>query len=298
MTRQAPRSTLAWAAVLLPLLLSACASLPPGAQPNPADPWERMNRTTHRFNNTVDRAVLKPVATAYRDHVPQVVRTGIDNALENLGYPTVIANQFLQGKFFPALQDTGRFVLNSTFGLAGFIDVASRAGLEQHDEDFGQTLGRWGVPAGPYLEIPLMGPSTLRDTPARYVDSQTRADQLLEEEVTYFKTDAYQAGVITLTILNTRAELLTLDRLREQAFDEYAFVRDAWLQRREYAVRDGDVEEEPLEIYPDEEIGEEPASGEAAPEEEAPQPDAQPEDQPQPPQGESETGTATRPPPK
>lgn len=253
----APRSTPLWTVVLTSLLCSACSSLPPGAKPNPADPWERMNRSTHRFNDKVDRAVLRPVAVAYRDYVPQFVRTGVDNALENLGYPTVIVNQLLQGKFLAGLQDTGRFLLNSTFGIGGILDPASRAGLDRNDEDFGQTLGRWGVPSGPYLVIPLMGPSTLRDTPTRYADAQTRADQLLDDEVELFDEDWYEYAIGAISVVNTRAELLELDRMRAQAFDEYAFVRDAWLQRREYAVRDGDVEEQPLEVYPDEEIPEE-----------------------------------------
>jgi phospholipid-binding lipoprotein MlaA len=244
MLLNAPRSTAAWTVVLFALLMSGCATLPPDAQPNPADPWERMNRGTHRFNDRIDRAVLKPVATAYRDHVPQFVRTGVDNALENLGTPTVIVNDLLQGKLVEGLSDTGRFLLNSTFGIGGLLDPASRAGLDKHDEDFGQTLGRWGVPSGPYLVIPLMGPSTVRDTPTRYVDARTRADELLDDEVSLFREDAYEIGIGVVGVVNTRAALLELDELRAEAFDDYAFVRDAWLQRREYMVTDGEVEEE------------------------------------------------------
>lgn len=240
----APRSTVSWTVVLLAVLMSGCAALPPHSQPDPADPWERMNRSTHRFNDKIDRAVLKPVATVYRDHVPQFVQTGIDNVLENLGYPTVIANQLLQGKLVAGLSDTGRFLLNSTFGIGGLLDPASRAGLDKNDEDFGQTLGRWGVPSGPYLVIPLMGPSTLRDTPTRYVDSRTRVDELLDDEVSLFQEDAYEIGIGVLGVVNTRARLLELDEMRAEAFDDYAFVRDAWLQRREYMVHDGEVEEE------------------------------------------------------
>jgi len=243
----APRSTATWTVVLLGLLASGCASLPPGSRPNPADPWERMNRGTHRFNDKIDRAVLKPVATAYRDHVPQAIRTGIDNALDNLGTPTVILNDLLQGKFLDGLQDTARFALNSTLGIGGLLDPASRAGLDRHDEDFGQTLGKWGVPSGPYLVIPLLGPSTARDTPTRYVDARTRADELLDDEVDLFRENAYEIGVGVLTAVDTRAALLDLDEMRAEAFDDYAFVRDAWLQRREYAVHDGDVAEEPLD---------------------------------------------------
>jgi len=263
MSFSAPRSTRLWTVVLLAGLLSACAQLPANSQRSAADPWERMNRGTHQFNNSVDRAVLKPVATAYRDHVPEPIRTSVTNVLDNLGYPTTIANQFLQGKLKEGLQDTGRFLLNTTFGVAGIFDLASRAGLDKHDEDLGQTLGRWGMPSGPYLVIPLLGPSTVRDTPTRYVDSRTAADQLLDDEVRLFRKDAWEYGRPAISVLDTRAGLLQLDRLRDQAFDEYVFVRDAWMQRREYAVQDGDVEEAPIEIYSDEETG---ANEDSAPE--------------------------------
>lgn len=265
MPDHAPRSTTAWTAVLCSVLLSACAGTPPAAQSNPADPWERVNRGTHRFNNAVDRAVFKPVATAYRDYLPQVVRTGVSNVLDNLEQPSVIVNQFLQGKLFTGLQDTGRFLLNSTFGVAGVFDPATRAGLDKNNEDFGQTLGRWGLSSGPYLVIPFLGPSTARDAPARYVDSFSQVDDLFGREIEFLEEDAFEYGRIALSAVDTRAELLTLDRMRERAFDEYAFVRDAWLQRREYNVRDGDVPEEaPLEEFPDEEMpAEEPVAEES-----------------------------------
>ncbi len=284
----APRSTATWIVVLLGLLASGCASLPPGAEPNPADPWERMNRGTHSFNDKLDRAVLKPVATAYRDHVPEFVRTGVDNALENLGYPTVILNQLLQGKLLEGLQDTARFALNSTLGLGGLLDPASRAGLDRHDEDFGQTLGRWGVPSGPYLVIPLLGPSTARDTPTRYVDARTRADDLLDDEVDLFREDAYEIGIGVLTAINTRAELLDLDEMRAEAFDDYAFVRDAWLQRREYAVHDGEVDE-PL----DDEQPVDPEEAEETATDDQPAPQAEPAAEPP-----KDSSPATQPPPQ
>lgn len=265
MPDHAPRSTTAWTVVLVALLSSGCAGTPPAAQKSPADPWEKLNRGTHRFNNAVDRAVLKPVATAYRDHVPQPVRTGVANVLDNLEQPSIIVNQFLQGKVFAGLQDTGRFMLNSTFGLAGLFDLATRAGVDKHDEDFGQTLGVWGVPSGPYLEIPFLGPSTVRDVPGRAVDAFNL--NTLGDEIPLLKNDWFEYSRIGLSAIDSRAELLSLDRLRAQAFDEYVFVRDAWLQRREYNVRDGDVpEEEPLEEFPDEEMpGDQPPQDEPPP---------------------------------
>jgi phospholipid-binding lipoprotein MlaA len=279
MPDHAPRSTTVWTVVLVALLSSACASTPPARETHRADPWEKLNRSTHSFNNAVDRAVLKPVATAYRDHVPQPVRKGVSNVLDNLEQPSIIVNQFLQGKLFEGLQDTGRFLLNSTFGVAGIFDLATRAGVDKHDEDFGQTLGKWGVASGPYLEIPFLGPSTVRDFPARIVDAFNL--NTFDNEIPLLEEDWFEYSRIGLNAIDTRAELLSLDRMREQAFDEYVFIRDAWLQRREYNVRDGDVpEEEPLEEFPDEEMPEEeppaeepatsePASGE---ETEAPQP--------------------------
>jgi phospholipid-binding lipoprotein MlaA len=254
MHRSAPRSTLAWTVVLLLGLLSGCASLPPGAKPDPADPWERMNRGTHRFNNAVDRAVLKPAATAYRDYVPRLVRVGIGNVLDNLDYPVTILNQFLQGKLVDGLKDTGRFVMNSTLGIGGLFDPASDAGLPKNDEDFGQTLGRWGVPSGPYLEIPFLGPSTVRDAPSRYLDSFNRQAELFNIDLGPLDDTTVEYVRIGLSALDTRVDLMNVDRVREQAYDEYVFVRDAWRQRREYSVRDGDVEEEPLEEFPDEEM--------------------------------------------
>ena len=153
-----------------------------------------MNRGTHRFNNAVDRAVLKPAATAYRDYVPRIVRTGIGNILDNLEYPNTIINQFLQGKLLAGLQDTGRFVLNSTLGVAGLLDPASDAGLPKNDEDFGQTLGKWGVPAGPYFVLPFLGPSTVRDAPARYFDSFNRTAELFDLDLGVLDDTTFELG--------------------------------------------------------------------------------------------------------
>ena len=211
-------------------LLTGCATIGAGT---PCDPLERVNRATYRFNDAIDRAVLKPVATGYRDHVPQPVRKGVGNVLSHLAFPTTIVNDLLQLKLKDTLVDIGRFVVNSTLGLAGLFDPASRFGMPRNDEDFGQTLGRWGVKPGPYLVLPLLGPSSLRDAPSLVVDSQTDLRVQLDLD-----TES-RVAVAVISAIDARAELLPLDASLRKAYDPYAFVRDAWLQRREYQVRDG-----------------------------------------------------------
>lgn len=240
---------------VLALLLAGCATTGPAA---PGDPFERINRKTHRFNDAIDRAVLKPFASGYRKAVPQVIRTGISNALSNLAFPTTIVNDLLQLKLKDTAADIGRFAINSTLGIGGLLDPASRIGIRRNDEDFGQTLGRWGVPPGPYLVLPLMGPSNLRDAPAMAVDSLTD----LRVQVDF--NDNTQAALGLLTVVSRRADLLTLDPALNATYDPYAFIRNAWLQRREYKVRDGDVPDEaPPEELEDFEIPEQP--GDQAP---------------------------------
>ncbi|MCE3286165.1 MAG: hypothetical protein K0R70_2421, partial [Steroidobacteraceae bacterium] len=143
-------------------------------RPKNRDPIEKLNRGVYKFNDVLDRHALRPVAVAYRDHTPRWLQKGVGNFFTNLFYPTTIANQFLQGKFKEGGQDVARFVLNTTLGWGGIFDVATGARLPVHDEDSGQTLGRWGVPAGPYLMLPFLGPATLRDAPARIADDFTQ----------------------------------------------------------------------------------------------------------------------------
>ncbi|MEX1993267.1 MAG: VacJ family lipoprotein [Steroidobacteraceae bacterium] len=231
-------------ALLLSCLLTGCATTHGPA--TPGDPFERMNRATHRFNDAIDRAVLKPVASGYRKGMPRVIRTGISNVLSHLAFPTTIVNDLLQLKLKDAAADLGRFVLNSTLGLGGLLDPATDAGIPRNDEDFGQTLGRWGVPPGPYLVLPLLGPSTLRDAPSMAVDAQTDLRVQLELD------DGTQVALGVLSVVSGRAELLALDDSLGETYDPYAFLRNAWLQRREYKVRDGEVPEEaPLEDFED-----------------------------------------------
>ena len=234
------------ATAILMLSLAGCATIPQTAPHDPHDPWERMNRGTQRFNDAIDRAVMKPVATGYRRFVPRVVRTGVSNLLGHLEFPTTIVNDLLQLKFRDTAADIGRFALNSTLGIGGLLDPATRVGIPRNNEDFGQTLGRWGVPAGPYLVLPMFGPSTLRDAPALAADAQTDLRVQLNVDTTT------RVALSVMTVVDERVSLLTIDAALDSAFDRYAFTRNAWLQRREYQVRDGEVPEEaPLEPEPD-----------------------------------------------
>jgi phospholipid-binding lipoprotein MlaA len=229
------------AALALAAALGGCATV---KNPNPADPLEGWNRGVQRFNDGVDDAVLKPVARTYRDVVPQLVRTGVGNFFGNLDDAWSAVNQALQGKAEPALRMTARFIFNSSFGIGGIFDVVGPSGLERDSEDFGQTLGRWGVGPGPYLVLPLLGPSTLRDTAALPLDrAATSLSNLGVENGALFATTALQ-------VVDTRARLLSASRLLDQiALDPYTFLRDAYLARRRNLVYDGDPP--PLPEEPD-----------------------------------------------
>ena len=222
--------------VMAGLALAGCASLP-DTKRDPRDPWERFNRTTFKVNDAMDRAVLRPAAKAYVKVTPRVVRTGISNFFDNLETINTLLNDTLQGKFRAAGNDTARLLLNSTLGLGGLLDPATAAGLDKNDEDFGQTLGVWGVRSGPYLMLPFLGPSTVRDASASIADRYAQPDSYLEDDSTRYTITAVE-------ILDLRAGLLDLDAQLAQSFDRYAFVRNAWLQRREFKVRDGNVEDD------------------------------------------------------
>lgn len=215
-------------------LLAGCASTQ--RAPSPRDPWEGLNRATWEFNQVLDKGLVKPVAKGYRKFVPQFARTGVNNFLTNLGYTTTIVNNLLQLKMLDAASDTARFVINSSLGLGGLFDPATDAGLDRHDEDFGQTLGWWGVPSGPFLMLPLFGPSTLRDGPSLVADYYT--DVRSHVDNTGREIDFAYAG---LTVINARARILPAEAALEGAYDRYALVRNAYLDRREYVVHDGTV---------------------------------------------------------
>jgi phospholipid-binding lipoprotein MlaA len=231
-------------------LLAGCASTPSG-KPDPRDPWERFNRASFKFNDALDRGFAHPVAKAYVKVTPRVVRTGISNALGNLNTVPTIINDALQGKMRQAGRDSARFLINSTLGLAGLFDPATSAGLENNDEDFGQTLGKWGVHSGPYVMLPLLGPSTVRDIFGRGVDQFTYP-------VNYLEDDSTRYVIRGIDFLDLRASLLDLDAQLERSYDKYAFVRNAWLQRREYKVKDGNVDDQSLEL--EEEFKDDPAA--------------------------------------
>ncbi len=203
------------------------------SQKNP-DPWEGLNRKIHKFNDTADRWVLKPIAVGYTKVIPRPVRRGVSNFFSNLTYPTVVLNQFLQGKWREGFADAGRFVVNTTLGIGGLFDPASRAGLAQHEEDFGQTFARWGMGSGPYLVVPFMGPATIRDGGGRILDATLYAPR-------YSDDVALRNSLTGLYFLDARASLLDVEDL--MSGDRYAFMRDAYLQRRDYLIHDGEVED-------------------------------------------------------
>ena len=225
------------------LALAGCATLPAG-KPDPRDPWERFNRSMFAFNDALDRGIARPVAKAYKKVTPHVVRQGVSNVVANLNTVTTIVNDTLQGKMRQAGHDSARFLLNSTLGLGGLLDPASSAGLEQNDEDFGQTLGKWGVKSGPYLMLPFLGPSTVRDTIGRVPDQFTWPVNYLEDDSTRYIIRAFE-------FVDLRVSLLDLDEQLDRSYDRYAFVRNAWLQRREFKVTDGNVEDPSLELEQD-----------------------------------------------
>ena len=225
------------ALVLLGLPHAGCATT---TEPNPADPIEPANRSFYKFNDALDRAALKPAARVYRDHTPKWLRTGVGHFYTNLSYPWTIVNQVLQGKIVAAGQDTLRFAINTTLGWGGVLDVASGANLPQHDEDLGQTLGWWGVPPGPYLMMPLLGPSTLRDLPSM-------VGERFLEPFYWYDSGNERWFSLALSLVDKRAELLPLDAGLARVFDKYSVIRDAYLQRRQFQVYDGNPPEETWE---------------------------------------------------
>jgi len=216
------------ALLAIAMALTGCASL------SEKDPYEKYNRSVFEFNDAVDRNALKPAATAYKTVLPSFVQTGVNNFFGNLGDVWTGANNFMQGKGERGFSDLTRVIINSTFGLAGLIDIASDAGLQKHNEDFGQTLGYWGVPSGPYLMLPLLGPSTVRDTAVLPID---------------IAADPWGAGIsararnigVVVRVIDQRAVLLDATNLLEEAaLDRYEFIRDGYLQQRKSRVFDGE----------------------------------------------------------
>jgi len=205
------------------------------SESNNIDPFEDINRIVFNISDDLDQAVLRPAAEFYSEYTPLFLKNGITNVFSNLSEVDTIVNQLLQGKVWYAAQDTGRFVINSTVGIVGFFDIASRAGLEKHDEDFGQTLGYWGVPTGFYLFVPFLGPTTLRDMLAKPTSWFLSGNfSVSDEEASIFLN--------VLDVIETRERLLIAENLI--VGDKYDFVRDAYLQSREYLAADGDIEDD------------------------------------------------------
>ncbi|UZE22013.1 VacJ family lipoprotein [Pseudomonas sp. B21-056] len=226
-----------WSHRLAQLFLSASVLLVPFAAQaaTEEDPWESINRPIFTFNDTLDTYALKPLAQGYQYVTPQFLEDGIHNMFRNIGDVGNLANDLLQAKPAAAGVDTARLIFNTTFGLLGFFDVGTKMGLQRSDEDFGQTLGYWGVGSGPYVMLPLLGPSTLRDAPAKFVDNYTTP-------YPYIDNVSVRNSIFGLNVVDTRASLLSAEKL--VSGDKYVFIRNAYLQNREFKVKDGQVEDD------------------------------------------------------
>jgi phospholipid-binding lipoprotein MlaA len=241
------RSAFGVAVLALLAFLSGCATVPPNAGQDPRDPLESFNRQVFEFNEGLDKVVLKPLAQVYDAVLPVAVQECLSNGFSNLREPSNALNNLLQGKGSEAVSDVCRFAVNTTIGLLGCFDVATRMGLEKHREDFGQTLGVWGVGNGPFLVLPLFGPSTIRDTVGIGVET------VLDVNF-WINNVSVRNTIFGVRTVNFRHELLkTDDLISEAALDKYTFVRDGYLQRRRNLVYDGNP---PREKDPDDEQGE------------------------------------------
>ncbi|RLT99324.1 VacJ family lipoprotein [Ketobacter sp.] len=239
MTRTSPVQVRAW---LLAIVMTTIGLAGPVVaeedEAHPRDPWEGFNRAVFSFNDTLDFYLLKPVAKGYDKAMPDPLQDGVSNFFNNIGEIKTIFNDLLQLKFKQAGLDSTRFLVNSTVGIFGFIDIGSRIGLEQHDEDFGQTLGYWGVSSGPYLVLPFLGPNTLRDSTGLIPDYYISPYNDIDHDLTRYSIRAME-------IIDLRAGLLEAESL--VAGDRYSFFRNAYLQRRDFLVNDGQMADDFLE---------------------------------------------------
>ena len=229
--------------VLLGLVASmvGCASIPAGVEPSPHDPWEPFNRSVFEFNEGLDAYVLKPVVAGYRFVLPEFIRDGIYNFFSNYSDIYTALQNLLQGKPGDAFSDLMRVVVNTTFGLGGLIDMATPGGLPKHKEDWGQTFGVWGIPSGPYVVLPFFGPSSVRDTFGTVADLES--DYLFG----YVKDIGLRNSITGLRVVNARNTYYEAgDLLDGAAIDKYSFIRDAYIQRREYQINEGREDEEVL----------------------------------------------------
>lgn len=243
------RATGTVAAVLASLLLAGCASQAQRVAAQPvADPIEPLNRKVFAFNDSLDRALLRPVAVGWKKGTPPQFRTGVGNFIDNALMPVTIINDFLQGKPVQGGKDTTRFVMNTIVGLGGLFDPATEAGLPHNQEDFGQTLNTWGVSQGPFLMVPFLGPRTVSSGVGNVVDLP--ASPYLQRS-----SGEVRIGLFGINLINSRAGLLDLDEELRKAYDPYVLVRDAYLQNRAYQIADGNLlppEPEDFSDYGDE----------------------------------------------
>ncbi|MDB6141626.1 MAG: hypothetical protein JWP80_670 [Pseudomonas sp.] len=216
-------------------LVAGVTVVPVVAQAADEDPWEGVNRVIYSFNDTLDTYALKPLAQGYEFITPQFLEDGIHNMFNNIGDVRNFANDVLQAKPYAAGVDTARLLLNTTLGVAGFFDVGTKMGLQRNDEDFGQTLGKWGVPSGPYVMLPLFGPSTVRDGLAKYPDTY-------DAPYRYMNDISARNTIQAVDVVDTRASLLSSEKLITG--DKYIFIRNAYLQNREFKVKDGKVKDD------------------------------------------------------
>ena len=240
-TRGFPRlCAQALALLAVAVLASGCATTRQSSTRDPRDPLEGWNRSVYNFNTSVDNAVAQPVARAYAKVTPKPVRSGIANFLGNIAYPGVVLQDLLQAKPQQFLHDTGRLLVNTTVGIGGLFDPATRVGLQANNEDFGQTFGRWGIPPGPYLMLPLLGPSTLRDGVGMVGDHFAQPE-------TYYKNKPVGWGLSGMRLVERRAQLLGTEAALERYMDPYAFVRNSYLQRRIFLIYDGNPPDQDVE---------------------------------------------------
>lgn len=254
------RRSFAAAVLVACAALTGCATIPPNAGNDPRDPFEVSNRHVFAMNEAIDEGFLKPLAETWKILLPEEIRTCLGNAFANLRGVSLVINNLLQGKPEESLESGARFVVNSTVGLLGCIDVASSLGLERSNEDFGQTLGVWGFQPGPYLVIPVFGPSSVRDA-----IGNLGVEPFLDLNF-YIGNPTAEYTIAGLRIVNARAELIgPFQLVDDAALDRYSFIRDAYLQRRRNLVYDGNPPREPdFDLDPDDAIGT-PAAGAAQP---------------------------------
>ena len=230
-------------AIIAALGASGCVSVPPEQRVD-HDPWESANRTMYIVNDAVDRVTTKPLAKGYNKILPTPVRQGVTNVTRNLMTPRSSLNNFLQGKPRDGVGELFRFIINSTIGVGGIFDIATQSGLEEHSEDFGQTAAVWGIPQGPFVILPFLGPRTLKDTVLLPLD-------IASDPLYHYNDRSIRTPFTVVRIINLRAQLLSFDEFLAESPDPYVTLRESWLQNREFEIYDGNppVSEEEDDLF-------------------------------------------------